>query len=84
VRAVVGELLRDQRAEHDLAALGEALVGLLDAQPVEAQLDRRDPPPEAEVEASAAEMVEHADLLGEAQRVVHRHRVDQRAEPQAS
>ena len=45
-------------------------------------LDRRDAAPDAEIEASAAELVEHADFLDDPQRMMERKRVDQRAEAQ--
>jgi hypothetical protein len=78
----VGQALGRQRGEDDVATLEEALARLLLGEPVEAQFDRRDPAADAEVEAAAAEVIEHADLLGQPQRVVLRERVDQRAEPQ--
>ena len=40
------------------------------------------PRPTPELEASAAQLVEHADLLDQPQRMVQRQRVDQRAEAQ--
>jgi hypothetical protein len=43
----------------------------------------RDAAADAELEPAAAELVEHADLFEEAQRVMQRQRVDQRPEAQA-
>ncbi len=45
-------------------------------------LDRRNAAPDAQLEAPAAQLVEHADFLRQAQRVIQGERVDQRAEAQ--
>src|SRR5215471_11298536 len=44
---------------------------------------RRGAAPDADFQAAAAQMIQHADLLGEPQRVMHRQHIDQRSEAQA-
>jgi hypothetical protein len=48
--------------------------------PIIGGLDRRDAAADAEVEASAAHLIEHADFLDHPQRMMQRQRVDERAE----
>ena len=47
---------------------------------VEADLYRRDAATDAELETAAAELIEHADLLEQANRMIKRQRIDERAE----
>ena len=59
----------------DLAGLGEVeAVGL--------GLERRHAAADAELEAPAAHLIEHADFLDQAQRMIERQQIDQRAEAQ--
>ena len=55
-------------------------LGGIDA--VVGDLVRRDPAADAQLQPAAAHLVEHADLLGDAQGMVQRQRVDQRPEAQ--
>ena len=48
------------------------------------QLERRDAAADADLEPAVAQMVEHADLLDEAQRRVERQQIDQRPEVDAA
>ena len=41
-----------------------------------ADLERRKPPPNAEFQPAAAQLIEHAGLFDEAQRIMHRQHVD--------
>ena len=71
-----------QASHHDLERLGEHFWRLIRVDAVVARLDRRDAAPDAELETPAAHLVEHADFLDQAQRMIERQRVDQRpAEP---
>jgi hypothetical protein len=67
---------------QDLQRLEIDFLPLRGIDPVIRGLDRRDAAPDAELEAPSAELVEHADLLDQAQRVVERKHIDQRAEAQ--
>ncbi len=64
-----------ERLVVDVARLGR--VGA-----VEIELDRRGTPAEADIEPAAAHLIEHADFLDHAKRVIKRQRVDHRSEPQ--
>ena len=70
-----------QPLEHELDRLGVDLLRLLRIDAVIFELDRRGAAPEADFEAPAAQLVEHADFLDQPQRVMERHRPDQRTEP---
>src|SRR5262249_42752192 len=58
------------------------LLSVVGLDPVIGGLDRRDAAADAELEASPAELVEHADLLHHPQRMVERKRIDQWTEAQ--
>ena len=47
------------------------------------QLMRRSAPPDAPFEAAVAEVVEHADLFREPQRMMHGEHIDERSKPNA-
>src|SRR5262249_39841419 len=49
---------------------------------VSARLERRHAAPDAELEAPAAHLIEHADFLDQAQRMIERQEVDEGAEAQ--
>jgi hypothetical protein len=70
VRSLVLEDLAGQALQDDLQHLLVDLLGLQVMEIEERHLVRHDPPPHAEVESAAREMVEHAHLLDEPQRVV--------------
>src|SRR5262249_49710756 len=67
--------------EPELARLRVDLLRILWIDAVIFELDRRGAAPEAELEAPAAQLVEHADFLDQPQRVVERHWPDQRTKP---
>ena len=71
------EHLVGQSREHELDRLGVDLLRLLRIDAVIFELDRRGAAPEADFEAPAAQLVEHADFLDQPQRVMERHRPDQ-------
>ncbi len=58
----------------------EHLVGILEVDAVVADLDRRNALADAEQETAAAHLVEHADFLGQPQRMIERQRINQRPE----
>ena len=78
---MVEPLLRQPLQDH-LERLGEALRPGRRIDAVVADLVRRDAAADAELEPSAAHLVEHADLVDQAQRVIEVDRVDQRPEAQ--
>ena len=51
-------------------------------EPVEAGFDRRDAAADAHLEPAAAEIVEHRDLFGDADRMIERQQIHERAQPQ--
>ena len=69
-----------QPLEHELDRLGVDLLRVPRIDAVIFELDRRGAAPEAEFEASAAQLIEHANFLDQSQRVMKRHRPDQRTE----
>src|SRR5262249_36679031 len=82
IAAVVDALLRETLVEHVQNML---VVGarLLEIDAVGVELHRRDAAPHADVEAAAAEVIEHAQLLQQPQRMVERQQIEQRAEADA-
>src|SRR5205085_9458611 len=69
------------QAAHDhLERFGEHSWRLIRIDAVVARLDRRDAAADAELEAPAAHLVEHADFLDQAERMIERQRVDYRPE----
>jgi hypothetical protein len=79
--ALEGENVGGQPLLDDAHASGLArAVGRVDAE--KADLDRRHAAPDAHLQAPAAHLVEHADLLDQPQRVVERQEIDQRPEPE--
>ena len=79
---MVGQLLRGQALEEDREALVEALAPALPVDVEEADLDRRDAGAHTELQAAAAEVIEHADLVDEPQWVIERQAVDERPQTQ--
>ena len=69
--------------EDDLERLSVDLLGLQMVQAEVRHLVGDDPPAHAEVEAAARELVEHADLFDESERVVERQAVHTRAQTDA-
>src|SRR5262249_29182562 len=82
VAAVVDALLREALVEHVQYVL---VVGarLLEIDAVGVELHRRNAAPHADVEAAAAEMIEHAELFQQPERMVEGKEIGQRAEPDA-
>src|SRR5262249_18759000 len=75
------EPLGGQPFEPELDRPGVDLLRVPRIDAVVFELDRRGAAPEADFEAPAAQLVEHADFLDQPQRVVERHRPDQRTKP---
>ena len=61
-----------QRLPQDLQRLDIHLLPMIGVDPEIGSLDRRNPSSDAEIEASAAELIEHADFLDHAQRMMER------------
>ena len=82
IAAVVDALLREALVEHVQHVL---VVGarLFEIDAVGVELHGRDAAPHADVEAAAAEVIEHAQLLQQPQRMVERQQIEQRAEADA-
>ena len=79
---MVGQLVGGEALEQDLEGLVEALAPAVPVDLEEPDLDGRHARAHAELQPPVAEVVEHADLLDEPQRVVERQAVDERAEAQ--
>jgi chaperone required for assembly of F1-ATPase len=69
-----------QRLLQNLQRLEKHLLPMLGVDPDIGGLDRRDAAAGAEIEAPTAELIKHADFLDQAQWMVQRQRIDQRAE----
>src|SRR3954470_24209430 len=80
--AVKGQRPAGQCLAQDLKRFEIDLLPVCRIDPVIRGFDRRDAAPDTELEASLAELVEHADLLHQAQRVVEGKRIDQGTETQ--
>jgi hypothetical protein len=80
--ALVVEHFPGQALDHHLDRLGVDLLRLVRIGAVVFDLDRHGAAPEADLEPAAAQVVEHADFLDQAQRMVQRHRPDEWAEAQ--
>ncbi len=73
----LGQPLHDQ-----LDGLGVDLLRVFGLLAIKGEFDRRRAAAEADLQPAAAELVEHADFLDHPQRMMQRHRVDQRPEAQ--
>jgi hypothetical protein len=71
-----------QTEPNDLERLGELLHAACIIGPEKLNLDRRNAAADAEQKASAAHLVEHADLVDQAERVIERQQIHHRAEAQ--
>src|SRR5262252_347907 len=82
IAAVVDALLGEALVENiqDVLVVG---ARLLEIDAIGVELHGRDAAPHADVEAAAAEMIEHAELFQQPQRMVERQEIEQRAEPDA-
>jgi hypothetical protein len=78
----VGQLALGKPLQQDLEGLVEPLAPAVPVDLEEPDLHRRHPRADAELQPPAAEVVEHADLVDQPQRVVERQAVDERPEPQ--
>src|SRR5262249_50343584 len=74
---VAGEALQDE-----LEGLVINLSGLREVEAVSACLERRHAAPDPELEPPAAHLIEHADFLDQAQRMIERQEIDEGAEAQ--
>ena len=74
---------RVQCPHHHFIRFEIARLRLLGIHTVIAKLVRRYTAPDTQLETATAQVIEHADLLGQAQRVIQRQRVHQRPEQNA-
>jgi hypothetical protein len=77
-----GELALGEPLQQDLEGLVEALAPAVPVDLEEPDLDRGHARADAELQPPAAQVIEHADLVDQAQRVIQRQAVDERPEPQ--
>jgi hypothetical protein len=82
VLAFEGELVRGEALEDELEGLVIDVAGGCKIEAVGAGLERRHAAPDPELEAPAAHLIEHADFLDQAQRMVERQQIDQGPETQ--
>ena len=82
VRAVVLAVAALEALQDHLRRLDEALAAGVHVDAEAVELDPPEAAPEAEDDAAVRQMVEHADLFGDAHRVVPRQHDDHRAEQQ--
>src|SRR5258705_10113318 len=83
VLAAEADASRAQRLHHDLVGLEVHRLRLRRIDAERGDLERGHAAADAELEPPSAQVVESADLLGEAQGVVERQRIDEGAEAQA-
>src|SRR5207237_5136985 len=83
VLAFERQLVRGEAIENELECFVIDLCGLREVEPICAGLERRHAPPDSELEAPAAHLIEHADFLDQAQRMIERQEIDEWAETQA-
>ena len=76
------QLVGRQALQDELEGLVVDLAGLREIEAVGCGLERRHAAADAELEAPAAHLIEHADFLDQPQRMVERQQIDQRAEAQ--
>src|SRR5713226_8652357 len=74
------EHLVGQAREHELGRFGVDVLCYLRIRPVIFELDGYGAAAEADFEATAAQLIEHANFLDQAERMVERHRPNQRPE----
>jgi hypothetical protein len=77
------DLVLCQRLHDDGVGLYIHRLRLIRVDPEIVQLMRRGAAADADLDAAAAEMIQHADLLGESQRMMRRQHIDQCAEANA-
>ena len=73
---------RLERLQHEWQRRAEDGLGLRRIDSIKTQFRRRRAAPEADEQASAAQLVQHTDFLRQPQRVIERQRIDHRPEPQ--
>src|SRR4029077_21047271 len=83
VLAFERQLVRGEAIENELECFVIDLCGLREVDSICAGLERRHAPPDSEFEAPAAHLIEHADFLDQAQRMIERQEIDKWAEAQA-
>ena len=76
------EHLVRQSPHHQLDRFRVHLLGVIRVGAVIFELDRHRAAAKADLQPTSAQLVEHADFLDQPQRMVQRHRPDQRPEPQ--
>ncbi len=77
-----GEVLFGEALHDELIGLGIDRLCFLMVLAEIGELGRRRAAPESDLDAAAAHMIEHAELLDHAQRVIERQRIDHRPEAQ--
>src|SRR5215475_1452390 len=82
VLAFEGKLIRGETLEDELEGLVIDAAGGCKIEAVSPGLERRHAAPDPELEAPTAHLIEHADFLDQAQRMVERQQIDQRSETQ--
>src|SRR5215510_4690047 len=80
--ALERQLVAGQALQDELEGLVINLSGLREVEAVSACLERRHAAPDPELEPPAAHLIEHADFLDQAQRMIERQEIDERAEAQ--
>src|SRR5262245_10311891 len=75
--ALERQLVAGKALQAELEGLVVNLPGLREVEAVSACLERRDTAPDPEFEAPAAHLVEHADFLDQAQRMIERQEIDE-------
>ena len=83
ILAVMRQRLAGQPGEDDVERLDVHRVRLVVLDAEIGNLEGRDALADADLEPAAAHLVEHADLFDQAQRIVKRQGIDQRAEAQS-
>src|SRR5579885_3478900 len=74
-------LVAESAMQH-LECFLEDVACVIERDAMESELERRDSSADADLEPAAAQMVEHANLFDQAQRLIERQQVNQRAEMQ--
>src|SRR5215813_11171298 len=80
--ALEGQFVAGKALEDEFEGLVIDFAGLREIEAVSASLERRHAASDPELEPPAAHLIEHADFLDQAQRMIERQEIDERAEAQ--
>src|SRR5262252_4617853 len=80
--ALEGQFVAGKALEDEFEGLVIDFAGLREIEAVSASLKRRHAASDPELEPPAAHLIEHADFLDQAQRMIERQEIDERAEAQ--